>query len=164
METWSNLEDTLGKLCGIVIILFFSSIAFGIGGLFSDLFEGFQDSAEYKSSIPCESQTTEKCSAVQGPMGKALDTASEKGLEIKKIVIKKLTSEDSQIFVETAQTGVCFVDPKDNDESEGLKFSCSLKELKNNKLQSIDKVVLLKKNSDQDFSLEDITQKQNLTR
>ena len=153
----------MGKLCGIVSILFFSSIAFGIGGLFSDLFEGFQDGADYKSSIPCESQVADKCSATQGPMGKALDTASEKGLNIQKILIKNAANQDSQIFVETTKSGICFVDSKDNNKWEGLKFSCSFKKLKNDKLQTIDKVVLLKKTTDQDFLLEDITQ-QNLTR
>ena len=152
----------MGKNLGALLIIFLGSQAFAIS-LFGDLFEGLQKNASYKSTLPCESSDKNHCSIAQGLIGKALDTASSAGLDIDSVMIKT-ENEKPSLFVKTSQSGICHVHMNDSQQTDGLKFSCSFKDLKNDKLQSIDKVVILKKERNEKFFLEDITQKQNITR
>lgn len=143
----------MGKNLGIFIIFFYASNALGIS-FFEDLFAGFQDTAEYKSSIPCTSQPQKNCKNVSnGSVAKALDTASSKGLNISSITIKSIHNKN-QIFIKTEKYEVCHVDPNSASAKNGITFTCSTQKLKNNKLQSVDQILSLKKIDDTDFSLE----------
>ena len=146
----------MGKNIGIILILLFASKAYGIT-FFNELFEGFQDSAEYKSSIPCESEKKDHCSAVQGPLGKALDQASQMGLNIQNILIKSEGQNDNAVFVQTENQGTCYVNP---NNKTGLKFTCSQKGLVNTRLASVDRIIVLTKRDEQ-FALKDVTQTQS---
>ena len=137
----------------IIFVVLFASKAYGFA-LFNDLFEGFQDSSEYQSSLPCIADQQKTCSAVHGALGKALDTASEIGLRIQSIIIKSEGKNDNALFVETEKVGTCYVNP---NNKTGLKFTCSSNGLVNTRLANIDRIIVLQKDENNQFALQDIT-------
>lgn len=148
-------------LFGILVYLFTS-----FSGHAAELFVGgLAQLIEYKSALPCEVSNGSKCNAVSGIMGYALDTASQAGLLISQVVIKKNNKGTSSIYVETKSYGTCLVDTKNPEQMGEIGFLCSNKGLQKDNFNKIDHVLTLVKNDKKDsYEIQDVTSTKKLNR
>lgn len=139
----------------IVVALFLSVLVFDAKA--TDLFGTLGDFSQYESELPCESES-KSCPSTNGLMGKALDTASEAGLAISKIIE---SPKDAKVFVETKTYGTCMVATNSDGQLGPMGFICSSKGHNKKGLLKIDRVLSLQKQGER-FLIADFTDKAKL--
>ena len=147
----------------IFLLLFLIHIGQLANSYEPSIFGGLEQYVNYRSSLPCEVTPKSSCIASRGLMGYALDTASQAGLNISKLIVKT-EKKKPQVFAKTTAYGICLVKTNSLPQLGAISFLCSSKGIKGGQLQQVDQVLSLVKNENGEFKIENVGDLKNLKR
>ncbi len=130
----------------------------------TDMFGSLIEFVNYKSALPCQKpKSLKECIATQGLLGKALDTASEVGLEISQVIEETAAAPQSpsKIYVQSKTYGTCLIETNNLEQLGALGFLCSSLGKVGNKISKVDRVLSLTYENNK-HTLSDLTKERAL--